>query len=156
MNKADKHSETPSQMPMPSKYLLWAFVIFAFIGFLDTSYLTVSHFTGAEVNCSIVEGCNEVLSSKYSSIFGIPLSLLGLLHYTVLLIGGFYYLDSRNPKVLKLLTALTTIGLLFSAWLVYLQLFVIEHICQYCMVSAINSVILFIFGLKYIPYSSKK
>ena len=154
MNKAEKSSDQPSQALVPNKYLLGAFVLFAFIGFLDTSYLTISHFTGAEVNCSIVEGCNEVLASKYSSIFGIPLALLGLLHYTILLVGGFYYLDSRNPKVLKPLMILTTFGLLFSAWLVYLQFFVIKSICQYCMVSAVNSVILFIFAL--ILNSSKK
>lgn len=140
----------------PSKYLIWAFLAFAVIGFLDASYLTVSHLTGSAVNCSITGGCDTVLGSKYSEILGIPLSYLGLGYYALIFFLALYYLDSGNKKGLKLLTLIPAAGFGFSLYLVYLQFFVIEAICQYCMVSAINSAILAILGLLLIPFWRKK
>lgn len=154
MSKSDQSLNKPSTTP--AKWLLYAIAAFAFIGFLDTSYLTVSHFTGTDVSCTITGGCSEVLSSEYSTIFGIPLALLGLIHYTIILIAALYYLDSHKKLVLKFLSIISIFGFLFSGWLVYLQFFVLESICQYCMVSAINSVFLLILGLKLIPNWYKK
>lgn len=150
MNKQDKQSAKPSK-PL-SSWLPWAFVVLGFLGFLDASYLTVSHFTGSAVNCSITAGCDTVLSSKYSQIFGIPLALFGLFYYLLILGTAFFYLETGKKDALKILTCATVFGFLFSGWLVYLQLFVLDSICQYCMLSAINSTILMIMGLKFIPY----
>ena len=120
-------------------------MIFAFIGLMDAGYLTLSHYTGEAVNCSITGGCDQVLSSKWSQIMGIPLALLGLLHYLVFLILSIAFFDTKKKIILKVLTAQAIVGALFSAWLTYLQFFVIESICQYCILSAINSVILLFF-----------
>lgn len=146
MNKPDKQSVKPSKLQL-NKWLPWAFVILGFIGFLDASYMTVSHYTGTAVNCSITEGCDEVLSSKYSVILGVPMALFGMLYYLFILVTAFFYLETGKKGALKILTFTTAFGFLFSCWLVYLQFFVIKSICQYCMLSAINSTILFIFGL---------
>ncbi len=146
MNKPDKQSVKPSK-PQLNKWVLWAFVILGFIGFLDASYMTVSHYTGAAVNCSLTGGCDEVLSSKYSVILGVPMALFGMLYYLFILVTAFFYLETGKKGALKILTLTTAFGFLFSCWLVYLQFFVIKSICQYCMLSAINSTILFIFGL---------
>lgn len=153
MNKHEKKSE--HSLRQAPNWLVFGFIAFAFIGFLDTSYLTVSHYSGADVNCSIIHGCNEVLSSKYSSIFGIPLALLGLLHYLNLFVLSLVYFDTRKLMVLKAITVFTIFGLLFSSWLVYLQFFVIEKICQYCMISAINSLFLATLGWIAIKYWKK-
>lgn len=150
MNRDVKSSVMPSKKI--KAWLPWAFVILGFVGFLDTSYLTVNHFTGTAVNCTITEGCDEVLASEYSEIFGVPMALLGLLYYLFILLAGFFYLDTKNIKVLKILTFITSFGFLFSLWLVYLQFFIIKAICQYCMLSAINSTILMILGLILIPH----
>ena len=40
--------------------------------------------------------------------------------------------------------AVTGVGLLFSIWLTYLELFVINAICMWCVVSAILAAILFV------------
>jgi len=135
--------------------LIWGLIAFAFIGFLDTSYLTVSHYSGTDVNCSIAQGCNEVLSSSYSVIFGVPMALLGLLYYITILVLSLLYLDTHKVKILKVIAVLTALAFLFSGWLVYLQLFVIKEICQYCMISAINSVVLVILSLLAIKYGRK-
>lgn len=140
MSKLVKQSPTLSAKT--NKWLLIALMVFAFIGFLDTSYLAINHFSGADVNCSVTGGCNQVLTSKWSTLFGIPLSLLGLIHYFVLLVLSLLLFDTRKTIFLKLLTALATFGFLFSLYLTYLQFFVIQALCQYCLISAANSVIL--------------
>lgn len=140
----------------PSKYLIWTILAFAIIGFLDASYLTISHLTGAAVNCSITGGCDTVLGSQYAEILGIPLPFLGLAYYATIFFLALFYLDGNNKKALKLLTILPALGFAFSLYLVYLQFFVIEAICQYCMLSAINSTILATIGLFLMKFWRKK
>ncbi|WP_280770410.1 vitamin K epoxide reductase family protein [Salipaludibacillus daqingensis] len=84
-----------------------------------------------------------VMTSDWAYVFGIPLALLGAFYYlTVLLFAGMWF-HSRHPLVLKILTPLTAIGVMSSAFFVYLQLFVIGAICPFCMVSATATTILF-------------
>ena len=151
MNKPDNKSAKPSKL-QPSKWLPWAFIVLGFVGFLDASYMTVSHYTGAAVNCSLTGGCDEVLSSEYSKILGIPMALYGMLYYLFIIVTAFFYLETGKKGALKILTFTTAFGFLFSCWLVYLQFFVIKSICQYCMLSAINSTILMVMGLKFIRH----
>ena len=120
-----------------------ALIILGFLGFLDASYLTVSHYSNVELSCNITNGCAEVTNSKYSVFMGIPLALMGVFYYLTILLTSLYYFDSKNSKVLKIYLPLTTTGFLFSLYLVFLQIWVIEAICQYCMFSAMNSTLLF-------------
>jgi uncharacterized membrane protein len=131
----------------PSKGLVVAILALGFIGFLDTTYLTITHFTGQNVNCTVSGGCNEVLSSEWSTIFGIPLALLGLLYYSSIIFTTFLYLDSKNEKFFLFHAPATTFGFLFSGFLFYLQYAVIEQWCQYCLVSAATSTVLFLITL---------
>ncbi|WNF38403.1 vitamin K epoxide reductase family protein [Bacillaceae bacterium IKA-2] len=84
-----------------------------------------------------------VMTSDWAYVLGIPLALLGAFYYlTVLLFAGMWY-HTRHPLVLKILTPMTAIGVISSAFFVYLQLFVIGAICPFCMVSAVATTILF-------------
>ncbi|WP_084034572.1 vitamin K epoxide reductase family protein [Anaerobacillus alkalilacustris] len=84
-----------------------------------------------------------VMTSDWAYVMGIPLALLGAFYYlTVLLLAGMWY-HSRHPLVLKVLTPISATGVIASSFFVYLQLFVIEAICPFCMVSAVASTILF-------------
>jgi len=129
------------------KYLVWGFIIFSFIGFLDATYLTSQHFLGTEVKCIITTGCEEVTNSKYSVVFGVPLALLGALYYLTVLVLSLAYADTQAKKIMVLMPFLTATGFLASVYLVYLQLFVIDAICFYCMMSAGTSTLLFILGI---------
>lgn len=128
------------------KILGIVFLIVSAIGFLDATYLTVEHYRGAIPPCS-VEGCEIVLTSAYSTVAGIPIALFGALFYLTVLILSLYFLDSKNAKALRAASYLTIPAFLTSLVLVYLQLFVLKNICQYCMVSAVTSTVLFIFGI---------
>ncbi len=129
------------------KWLLWGLVLVSFIGFLDASYLTLEHFKGGSVACIIAEGCDEVNNSQWAEFFGIPTALFGVLFYLFIFIISVVYIDTRKKALLKTLVLFSTCGLIFSAFFVYLQLFEIEAICSYCMVSAVTSTLLFILSL---------
>ena len=124
-----------------------AFLIISFIGFLDATYLTVQHYRGLPPECSIIEGREEVVASKYAVMFGVPVALLGGIYYLTIFILSIIYLDSKKENIIKLAALLTFAGLIASIWFIYLQLFVIKAICVYCMFSAATSITLFILGL---------
>ncbi len=125
------------------KTVALSWIILAFIGLIDAGYITVKYYTGGEVACPITGGCSDVLTSTYSQIAGLPVSVYGLLFYTAVLLLAFLYLDMKKSWMEKLMPLLGLIGFLFTLWFVYLQIFVIEAICFYCMISAILSTTIF-------------
>jgi uncharacterized membrane protein len=127
--------------------------IVAMFGFVDSSYLTAVHLLGETPACSVLDGCEVVTTSEYSTIGPIPIALLGALYYLAIMIGSFLYLDKKKTKVFKLVSLLPLVGFITSLGLVYLMIFVLEAICIYCIGSAISSTILFIVGL-YVLYST--
>jgi uncharacterized membrane protein len=95
-------------------------------------------------------GCETVQTSPWSRFFGVDVALIGLLGYAVLLVVALLALRStqveRRPPAL-LLTALAAGGVLFTAYLTYLELFVIHAICRWCMGSAAIIVTILVLGL---------
>lgn len=127
---------------IPNSFAI-ALLVIALLGFADATYLTIEHFQGVIPPCT-TGGCELVLTSAYSQIWGIPVALLGSIYYLLISIGMVAYLDSKNTNILKWTLSLTVFGLLCSIWFVVLQLFIIKSICQYCMFSATTSATLFI------------
>ena len=70
----EKDSNAVARLPV-------AAAVFALVGVADAVYLTVKHFTGEKVPCSVVEGCEQVLTSSYAEIAGVPLAAFGALAY---------------------------------------------------------------------------
>lgn len=119
------------------------FVSTGIVGLFDSLYLTYEHLKNEVPPCSI-EGCETVLTSVYASIYGFPLAGLGALYYISLLALFALYIKYKKASITHLIMVATTGGFLVSLSLIYLQLFVIESICLYCMVSAATSTILFV------------
>ena len=113
----------------------------ALVGLADAIYLTVQHVTGQSVRCTVVSGCSEVLSSEYAAINGIPLALIGAVAYftvfSLATLAAFGY-----PIVGKLLVVVVGLMFLTTLWLIYLQAFVIGHFCQFCLLSALVTILL--------------
>ena len=76
--------------------------------------------------------CQSVQASSYATIFGVPVAALGLVSYSGLLLAAL--LRGEAGVYLGLLVAL--VGTLFSAYLTYLEVFVIHAICEWCVASA--------------------
>jgi len=134
------------------RWIIAAFLLVSFGGFVDATYLTVKHYSGTPLACSIFTDCEKVTTSRYAVIFGVPLALLGAVYYLAVFLSLIAYLDVRRQEILSFTALFTVVGLLASAWFVYLQLFVIHAICPYCMVSAIASTILFLLGMVVLRY----
>lgn len=122
------------------------FLAVSALGFLDAAYLTIEHFRGSIPPCAI-QGCEIVLTSAQSKIAGIPVALLGALYYLALLILSISFFDSKKESIIRFTSKLTPLGFIASLYFVYLQFSVIKEICQYCMVSAGTSTLLFITGM---------
>lgn len=117
--------------------------LISLIGLADSAYLTIKHYAGEPVPCSLVEGCEKVLSSPYAEIAGIPIAAAGAAAYFVAF--SFAVLAAFGNRSAWNLFGLVSIGMAgFSAWLIYLQAFVIEAFCQFCLLSAGTSLLLFV------------
>lgn len=119
------------------------------IGFFDAAYLTIQHYTQFTLPCTITHGCDLVTKSEYSQIMGIPVALLGALYYLAIFLAVYIMIETKKTEYLRFIAIATTFGFLFSAWFVYLQLFVINAICQYCMLSAATSTTMFVASIVY-------
>jgi uncharacterized membrane protein len=92
-----------------------------------------------------VGSCEVVQTSKWATLLGYPVAVWGVAYYVAVLavsLAGLSrsLMDSRWLS--RLLVLMTATGVLFSLWLTYLELFVIEAICMWCVVSAVLAVIL--------------
>ncbi|MDQ2932904.1 MAG: vitamin K epoxide reductase family protein [bacterium] len=145
MNNLKKLLKQPLKA-IPSSLALFILIV-AVLGFADATYLTVEHYRGVIPPCSVASGCETVLTSVYSKIFGIPVSLFGAIYYLLILIGVYSYFDTKKTVYLKWALLLTSLGFLMTLGLVYIMAFVLKAYCQYCLLSAATSTILFVTAL---------
>jgi len=132
------------------------FFILAILGFADATYLTVKNLQGEYIVCSLTHGCDIVTSSPFAEIFGIPVALFGALYYLTVLLLSVLFLDKKKEQTLRIISKLTCIGLGASLYFMFIQAFVLRAWCQYCIGSAITSMILFVIGMVYLKKSSTK
>ena len=121
--------------------------ITALIGIIDASYLTFIKFTHTPIYCTPGLGdCASVNSSKWSTLWGIPIAVFGLLFYLLVLflIVFGHKIKFIEPVLNYVLFGICFFGFLFSMYLTYLELFVLHAVCQWCMVSATCATVLFI------------
>jgi uncharacterized membrane protein len=131
-----------------------AAALVALVGLADAIYLTINHYTGEKVPCSVTGGCETVLSSQYAEIGGVPLAAFGAAAYFVAF--SLAILTAFGNRLMwKLFGIQAALMAAFSLWLVYLQAFVIsnsnvpwiDRFCQFCLLSAATSITLFILAL---------
>lgn len=102
--------------------------VVALCGIGVAGYLTWAHFQHSQVVCVAGGGCEAVQKSSYSEVAGAPVALLGLVSYCVIL--GLIAWDAPWARLGAATLAL--VGLLFSAYLLVVQLFVIDAVCVWC------------------------
>jgi uncharacterized membrane protein len=95
-------------------------------------------------------GCETVQTSQWSRFAGVEVALIGLVGYAILFVVALIALQPspggrRWPA--DLLAALAAGGVLFTAYLTYLELFVIQAICRWCVGSAAIIVAILILAL---------
>ena len=123
-----------------------AAALVALVGLADAVYLTINHYTGEKVPCSVTGGCEAVLNSAWSEIGGIPLAAFGAAAYfaafSLAILAAF-----GNRAMWRVFGVVASVMAVFSVYLLYVQKFEIKEFCQYCLLSAATSMTLFLIAL---------
>jgi uncharacterized membrane protein len=104
---------------------------FALLGLAISIYLTWVHYAGIDPVCTGISDCERVQTSDYAELLGIPVAVLGVVGYAALLAS------LRGP--IELTVLLAYLAVTFSAYLTWAELFRIDAVCQWCVVSALAS-----------------
>ncbi len=111
-----------------------AAALLAVAGIAVATYIAIAESGGGAPKCLAGgTGCETVAESRYSHLAGVNVAAIGIAGYALLLVAAL--LPGDTGRFGGLLTAL--IGFGFSLYLTYLELFVIDAICQWCVVSAV-------------------
>ena len=126
------------------------FFVLAVLGIADAGYLTYKYTRKQPLICPLGENCSVVTESTWSHLFGVRTEVLGLLYYCALLVAaaGIFLVPDLRKELLMLVVWATGFGVLFSAFLVSLQAFVIKKYCFYCLLSALISLLLFLTSIR--------
>jgi uncharacterized membrane protein len=107
-------------------------------GIAVSAYLTLVHYRDDLLVCS-VGGCHTVQKSPYAELADVPVALLGLGMFVAIALLGLVRL--ARPELADRITlatfALALAGTIFTIYLTYLELFVIEAVCQWCVLTAL-------------------
>ncbi len=120
------------------------------IGIAISSYLTYTHYSGAKAICIAGASCDVVLTSHYSAVWGISLSVFGLLMYLVITALGFWLAlrESASEHLIALsIYGVALTGVLFTGYLYYLEIFVLHAFCTCCIASSIVLGLIFILSV---------
>jgi len=119
--------------------LRWISIALALIGFADSIYLSWLKLTNGTAACANIGDCEAVNNSPYAEIAGIPIAILGAGAYLAMVF--FLVIESRaefwreNSSVIVF--GLSLAGVLYSAYLTYVEVAILHAICPYCVISAI-------------------
>jgi uncharacterized membrane protein len=124
--------------------------VLALVGWFVALYLSLHALgIGGALKCG-TGGCDAVQTSRWAVLLGVPVAFYGVAGYAAILAVALVglqpaWLGRRGPTLL--LAALATGGVLFSGWLTYLELFVINGICRWCVASAVFITLIWIVAL---------
>ena len=125
-------------------YLINFIAVLSFLGITNSVFLYYKHKNKHPLVCPLNSDCNVVINSKWNNLFGIKNEILGILYYISILIGAILLYFNNKTTIYYLLLILSSIALLFSGFLMYIQKYKIKEYCFYCIISAIISLLIFI------------
>jgi uncharacterized membrane protein len=134
-----------------------AIIAAATAGIGVTVYIYYSKHVSSQLACPSGDECNEVVTSAYSKFFGIPLEYLGMLYYSVIFIGYAALIIRpvlQSTIFVPIVLILTAASALFSAYLVFVQAFIVRKWCIWCLLSAALSSLIFVLSLVSLEGSS--
>ena len=127
-----------------------AIAALALVGTFVALYLTLYKFgVFGELKCGL-GSCETVNTSRWATFLGMPVAAWGLGFYLVALalaVVGTSDRHADSPTISRLLVGMSAVGVLFSAWLTYLEAFVIHAYCLWCLVSAAIVAVIFVLSV---------
>ncbi len=145
---------------LPPRWAPPASFAICLLALADSAYLTYAHYTAARIfACPISShsfvNCAAVTTGPYSKVFGVLVAVLGLV-WSAAMLALCSPPAWRAPQWraerwralapwagrLRLVGSATGVGMVF--WLVYVELFKKDHLCEYCTVVHVLTVALFV------------
>jgi uncharacterized membrane protein len=105
-----------------------ASAVLASLGAAISAYVLYVRETDGSLVCS-TGGCETVQSSSYAELLGLPVAALGLAGFVVLLAAAL----ARGDWARLVNATVALAAFLFAAYLLAVQLVVIDAICQWCV-----------------------
>src|SRR6266702_7096856 len=59
----------------------YSMLALALVGIAAALYVAHGNYTGQPLWCPVLDGCNAVVNSPYSRVFGVPMSYFGFIYY---------------------------------------------------------------------------
>jgi uncharacterized membrane protein len=115
-------------------------VLLSLAGIGVSGYLTYAYWFEESVACAGLSSCSAVAESAYSHMGPIPIAFFGVLGYVALLAVAAFWLrvgDRWGDWPLLAIWGMALGGVAYSAYLTYLEIFVIEAACIWCVSSAV-------------------
>ena len=133
---------------------LVALMLLSLLGMADSGYLFWKHRrstllttgTGGSNFCQ-AGGCDLVSQGEYAEVMGIPVAAFGIAGYLALLALSVMAAALGGRSLMWGIVGISGIGVLVSAFLVYLQIAVIGAICSWCVLSAFTMTSIFILSV---------
>jgi uncharacterized membrane protein len=121
-------------------------LVLSFLGFADSTYLTMVHYKNIIPPCTITQGCETVLTSTFATIYGIPLAFFGCIYFFAsMILDVLIFLHSNSVWTRKIFMLFNSSGLVSAFVFLYLQFITIKAACQYCLL--VELILFLLFGL---------
>jgi uncharacterized membrane protein len=120
-------------------------IVVAAIGFEIATHIRKTKKHGKALVCPVGAECDAVVHSDYSKFLGFPVEILGVLYYAFIALAYIAILVVPSlaiQELFYLLFAVSGLAFIFSAYLIFVQAFVIRAWCTWCLASAGLSTIL--------------
>ena len=115
--------------------------LLAVLGLVVAGYLAYVETQAVAAMCGPVGDCNAVQSSPYARLFGLlPVGILGAVGYLAILATwgwGRFRRGWMAGHASVVILGMAAFGTLLSIYLTYLEPFVIQAVCAWCLTSAV-------------------
>lgn len=131
------------------KWLYRASIALVIIGLAVSIYMTIYKISGNDGMCLGSGDCSTVNASRFSEVNGIPVAVFGIIGYVAILFVQIF--ETRNEFFRKngtlLIFGMGLTGFLFTLWLVYVEIALLNAICPFCVTSQVAMTIIFIIAV---------
>jgi uncharacterized membrane protein len=121
-------------------------VVLSGIGLALSAYLSVEHYRApGTLACpaTATVNCTRVTTSAQSTLFGVPVALLGVAFFAAMLLVCLP-MAWRDARLTRVRFALTGVGVGFVIYLVYAELFLVDALCLWCTAVHLVALALFV------------
>ena len=142
--------DLPGELEARPPVARMAIAVLALIGLLVAAYLSMYKLGMLGVIQCQIGSCETVQTSRYAYFLGMPVAFYGVGAYIAILVVAMLGIQPRFERerwVALALFGMSAVGVLFSAYLTYLEAAVIHAWCQWCVVSAVLITLIFLLSL---------